>query len=96
MSKQILPCDFDEAVKQPWSTSTCIVAQAARRITGKSLHYQGNLSVAPLDYTDGGTLKGFNGLEAQTVFDKHFRDLGDEKKPELQALRASLPIAITE
>jgi hypothetical protein len=94
MKHTIKKIDFDNAVKQEWNTSTCVVAQAALRITGKPLHYTGQIQFDPQVYNDTGMLIGFHGLKIQAVFDRHFRYPGDEKKPELVALRASLPIEI--
>lgn len=81
--------DFDNAVKQEWSVHTCIVSQFGLRRGLK--HGEDNRSAI-------GTLlaKKCRELgEIQWTFDTNFRKPGDEKKPELQALRASLPITIT-
>lgn len=92
---QITKEDFDKAVKQPFSVNTCIVAQAALREFGKPLYRP-----RPDEdgYDTGGSLEFVPYLAAQNkvmrVFDKHFRNPGDENKPELQALRASLQITI--
>lgn len=47
---KILPEDLDEAIKQPWSTTTCLLAQAAKRETGKEIRFSGYTRVG---FTDG-------------------------------------------
>lgn len=78
--KQITVEDFDNAVKQSWGCDTCIVAQYMKR-NGVPL------SKGVLTFAEDHGLTGPLGQ-----FDMHFGCPGDENKPELQALRASLPI----
>lgn len=92
---QITKADFDNAVKQEWNAGSCIASQAALRL---GIAIRPRLSA----YTPAATLL-FNHLGPKSedlkkrvvaIFDKHFRNPGDENKPELQKLRASLPITI--
>lgn len=83
----ILKRDFDNAVKKEWSGRTCIIAQTGRRIK--------RLSGRGLDlFIDSVTTGGSRAIKAMSAFDRCFRSPGDEKKAELQKLRASLPIKI--
>lgn len=88
---KILPIDFDNAVKQRWSRTTCIAAQAIKRITGRFPN---------LAWDDISSQRVWGNASNETInstvliFDKHFVQPGDETKPELQQLRASLPIEI--
>lgn len=90
-------CDFDEAVKFPWSTSTCIAAQMALRVFGRPLHGEGE------GYDRHHSLTEFGAYTAHPVlgpiveaFDKnHFNRGRPDAVANLQALRASLPITIT-
>lgn len=77
--------DFDRAVKQPFSGSTCLVAQFMLR-NGLEICSDGSALFFAIDHK----------IRHKTtwIFDKHFRMPGDESKPELQALRASLPIKV--
>lgn len=84
MKYSIEKIDFDKAVKQPWSPETCVTAQVDRRLNGFT-----NMCRRWQLYDESPMMK-----EVQQSFDKHFRKPGDETKPELVALRASLPIEI--
>lgn len=83
----IKKADFDRAVKQPFEHSTCLLAQFSIR---NNIRYSNG---APKVF--GLELGNPAALQARLIFDAHFKLPGDEKKPELQALRASLPITIT-
>lgn len=91
--EQITFEDFDNAVKHPWSSHTCIIAQAIARITGKPAtnwdapHVTEVWDKIPKEHAAVGAMK---------AFDDNFTKPGDENKPELQALRASLPITLTK
>lgn len=92
--------DFDKAVKQKWSTESCILFQTAMRVFNLPLHLnlkdENQKQNANL-YSDGNTLLQFtcsSAQEAMEVFDRFFKLPGDEKRTELQALRASLPIKV--
>lgn len=94
MKYTIEPQDFDEAVKQPWDTKTCVAAQSAKRYdmlgAEGEIKQDGNGNyIAPFSQKET-TACG----RVMRIFDKHFRGPGDETKPELVALRASLPIEI--
>lgn len=76
--------DFDNAVKQPWKAETCILNQANKRINGEYNCYF---------FINAVTRSGLVSNAAH-AFDQHFKVPGDEKKPELRALRASLPMKL--
>jgi hypothetical protein len=82
--KTILRKDFDNAVKQPWGTNKCILAQAAKR---QRMQFSG---LSPNE--------AFNChaevRRVRRIFDKFFNLPGDEEHEQLKALRASLPIKI--
>lgn len=79
---QITVADFDAAVRQRWSTDTCIIAQYELRVVGET----SSLSRGDL------ICENNKALSAMDAFDRNFRRLGDELKPRLQELRRSLPI----
>lgn len=74
--------DFDNAVKQRWYGYKCIIAQFGLR-TNCDIHDESFW----IRMTDNS-----HAYHIRAAFDKHFNVPGDEKKPELVALRASLPI----
>lgn len=82
---KILKKDFDAAVSRRFDFKTCLVAQAMIRegILVESAYH-------PVRYSYYGTKAG----EARNCFGANFSKPGDEAKPELQALRASLPIEL--
>lgn len=86
MKYTIEPVDFDEAVKQPWRSDSCLLAQAGNRI---GIPLYDNDGIRRDEWPCHG-----ESYRLQGIFDTHFRTPGDEKKPELVALRASLPIEI--
>lgn len=94
MKYTIEQIDFDEAVKQPWSTKTCLAAQFALRVFGRPLHGDGD------GYGEGRSLIEFGVYTAHPVlgpmvetFDRNHFDHGREGAEQaLAALRASLPI----
>lgn len=76
--------DFDNAVKQPWRTRTCLVAQMMKRLN------------IPLGSPALGRVDHFadkhEGLRAMMLtFDRYFENPGDESKAPLVALREQLP-----
>lgn len=79
--------DFDNAVKQHWSTSTCILAQMHQRLYDEPLYdYDGK---ARPEFCLG---KMNSVMEnAMHTFDENFQHPGDENRPAMQQLRASLP-----
>jgi hypothetical protein len=83
---QITKADFDNAVKQTYGGETCIVAQTMMR-NGIGVES----GIHPMDFLSD---KSPDADKARSVFDTHFWKPGDENKPELQKLRASLPITI--
>lgn len=83
---KLLKKDFDNAVKQDWSARKCLIAQCMIR---NNIEIKKNWS--PLyfaAYCDKANRAG-------QIFDRHFERRGDEKKPEMQELRALLPIEIS-
>lgn len=87
---KILPIDFDNAVKQKWSKRTCPVSQMTFRLSGKYLYdTSGKHVVTTLWRVASSAMRNIC-----DIFDDHFEHPGDETKPELQQLRASLPIDI--
>lgn len=83
---QITVEDFDNAVKQKWNVFTCIVSQCAMRYNYlPGIESPASKLRLKLNYRE--PVKGIT-----EIFDNHFRNPGDEAKPELVALRASLPI----
>lgn len=88
-NKSVTKADFDEAVKQPWNTSTCVVAQFCKRI-GIPLYIHQNGDNNPL-------LKKEVIDNIMSQFDGKFCKPGDEKTyPSVIALRASLPIQVID
>ena len=83
-----IKADFDNAVRQPWSSHSCVVAQMAIR-HGTTLYNKRGARREIFWRPD------IAQVVAKTMipFDAHFRKPGDELKPELIALRASLPDA---
>lgn len=86
MKYTIEKADFDEAVKQPFDWFTCLIAQYSRR-TGQLLP-----SGKPKVFASN--VPGEIRAKLMRTFDQHFSNPGDETKPELVALRASLPLEI--
>lgn len=82
----IKPEHFDAAVKQDWSVHTCLNSQAA----------DGAGFLATSQGASGTelALKSQVAAKLQNIFDLNFEHPGDETKPELVALRASLPISV--
>lgn len=86
-TNQITVEDFDNAVKQKWTPTTCIIAQHLKRkgvvfVTG----------FEPVQYAHKSGYEARFGV--MRVFDRSFNRPGDETKPELQDLRARLPIEL--
>jgi hypothetical protein len=80
--------DFDNAVKQEWNYDTCIIAQCMKRNGLNPSGYPGPYHlVSELE-------DRIMPMDAMNSFDAFFNNPGDEKKPELKKLRASLPIPI--
>lgn len=81
---KILKRDFDEAVKQPFSVGTCLIAQFAIR------------NGIELQHGDACWLASEIGVRTtlMATFDKHFLEPKDKNKRELQALRAQLPVTV--
>jgi hypothetical protein len=86
---------FDRAVKQKWSTKTCLIAQAAAE--------RGDLNatgeIMPTGKGSGGMyIEPYSselGHELMRIFDRNFTIPGTEQeKIELQLLRAMLPLEI--
>lgn len=77
--------DFDRATKQDWSARTCVLAQASIRagFEGDRINHVINKLVC-----------SYAAEKAMDTFDAYFRKPGDEVKPELRRLRASLPIKV--
>jgi hypothetical protein len=83
--------DFDNAVKQPRSYETCIVAQTAIRLRKE----KGSLRAWLFGPRSWAEVYDFPNAEyAATRFDAYFARPGDELKPELQDLRSILPLPL--
>lgn len=89
---------FDAAVKQKWATHTCLIAQVAKENDDLVEDFEGH---AQIRSAAGGPGAGYampyestRACQLMRVFDLHFQKPGDEMKPELQALRDSLPTDI--
>lgn len=85
MKYTIEPRDFDEAVKQDWHWFECVLAQCSRR---NQMFMSDGVTPYVMKLSTG------EGDKVRSIFDEHYLRMGDEKKPELVALRASLPIEI--
>lgn len=88
MKYTIEKIDFDKAVKHSWSPETCLFSQSALRLGYRpTCHSAGAELLSALHWP-----KPL--LDMRNLFDCHFGKPGDENKPELIAIRASLPIEI--
>lgn len=79
-SVTVTVADFDNAIASPFNPDTCLIAQTAKRYG-----MEHNTAIA------------FHSKKAaamRSTFDEHFFSPGDEKKPELKALRAKLPVKL--
>lgn len=89
MKIKILKKDFDNAVKQSWSSNTCILSQAAIRM-GVMVDPCCTWKVAEAISEDSYDAKGL-----MDMFDQHFsQDPDHHCLFELQMLRQSLPMEI--
>lgn len=79
----IKPEHFDAAVKQNWHYKECFIAQCM---------IANNMDVDWINPLRFAEATGIRNL--QSTFDRYFNLPGDESKPELVALRASLPISV--
>jgi len=91
--KEILPEDFDKATNTPWSTTTCLIAQAARRQTGKDVKFCGH-SVITLADDEKIPITG-SMLKLLSKFDNAYSNANDRDYKTLAEIRAQLPLKLS-
>lgn len=82
----ILPEDFDKAIKVPWSTQTCVLAQTAIRYGFKLNNRElsaGRIAAASTE-----------ALRIAAIFDQEFGLCQRIDSPRMRWLRESLPITV--
>jgi len=88
MKIRILKRHFDAAVKQEWSSRSCLLSQAGADIDQSSFNS---------NWPSIGTQIAQRSSSADDLmqkFDKYFREPGDEKKKHMQKLRSLLPVTV--